>query len=57
MIGAIFGDIAGSIYEFRPVKKESIDLLNRRGFYTDDTVLTLSVAEAILDGYDFSSNL
>ena len=38
MIGAIIGDIAGSIYEFDDC------------FFTDDTVMTFAVAEALVNG-------
>jgi len=48
MIGAIAGDIAGSIYEFHPEKREDIPLFTKTSFFTDDTVMTVAAAEAIL---------
>lgn len=54
MLGAIAGDIIGSIYEFRNIKTEEFELfysnLNR---FTDDTVLTCATAEAICKGKDY----
>ncbi|MDR3299941.1 MAG: ADP-ribosylglycohydrolase family protein [Candidatus Accumulibacter sp.] len=50
MLGAIIGDICGSIYEFdnhKTDRPKTIDLLNPGCFYTDDTVLTCAVAEAL----------
>lgn len=48
MIGAIAGDIIGSIYEGRPIKTKEFPLFDRRCRFTDDTVLTIAVADAIL---------
>ena len=55
MIGAIVGDIAGSRFEFHNRKTKDFSLLVTRGekgrycYFTDDTVMTLAVAQAILD--------
>ncbi len=48
MIGAIAGDIIGSIYERYPIKTKHFPLFDNRCTFTDDTVLTVAVAEAIL---------
>lgn len=48
MYGAIIGDIAGSRYEFDPVKSKDVPLFGAGSTYTDDTVLTVAVASAIL---------
>lgn len=50
MIGAVAGDIVGSVYEGRPIKTKDFPLFHPRSRFTDDTVLTLAVAEAILTG-------
>jgi ADP-ribosylglycohydrolase len=50
MIGAIAGDIIGSVYEQRPIKTKAFPLFQDRCTFTDDTVLTVAVAEAILSG-------
>lgn len=52
MLGAIIGDFAGSIYEFgqiktiKPIKMQSI--FPQNAFFSDDTILTCAVADAIL---------
>jgi ADP-ribosylglycohydrolase len=48
MIGAIAGDIIGSVYERNPVKTENFPLFNKHSRFTDDTVLTVACAYAIL---------
>ena len=50
MLGAIIGDIAGSVYEFNNIKSEDFPLLEDRCFFTDDSVMTVAVAEALLNG-------
>ena len=50
MIGAILGDIIGSPYEFdRGDKTKNFPLFSRRSGFTDDTVMTLAVAQGFLD--------
>ena len=48
MIGAIAGDIIGSIYERHPIKTKMFPLFQDRCRFTDDTVLTVAVADAIV---------
>jgi hypothetical protein len=50
MIGAIAGDMVGSIYEQRQIKTKDFPLFDERCRFTDDTVLTVAVADAILKG-------
>lgn len=50
MIGAIAGDIIGSVYEHNAIKTKDFPLFDRRCDFTDDTVLTVAVASAILTG-------
>lgn len=50
MIGAILGDIIGSPYEFdMGDKTKEFPLFSKRSMFTDDTVMTIAVAEAFLD--------
>jgi len=49
MIGAIAGDIIGSVYEHRPIKTKDFPFLNPKCRFTDDSVLTIAVALAILE--------
>lgn len=48
MYGAILGDIAGSTYEFHNVEKADFKLFPPRSFFTDDSILTVAVADAIM---------
>lgn len=57
MLGAIAGDIIGSVYESSPIKSRSFPLFHPRCRFTDDTVLTLAVARAILTGSGYRENL
>ena len=49
IIGAVIGDIAGSSRESKPVSRESFKLFTKDSSVTDDTVLTIAVAEWMLD--------
>ena len=51
MLGAIFGDIVGSHYEFDPTKNYDFQLLHTDSRPTDDTVMTLAVAKALMEHY------
>lgn len=49
MLGAIAGDIIGSVYEGKNFKTKDFPLFNRQCRFTDDTVLTVAVADVILN--------
>ena len=57
MLGAIAGDIIGSIYENFRTKNKQFRLFTPFSFYTDDTVLTVAVADAILNGKPYGPTL
>ena len=50
MLGAIIGDIVGSVYEWNNIKTKDFPLFREDCFFTDDTVMTCTVAEAIMNG-------
>lgn len=50
MLGAIIGDIVGSVYEWHNIKTKDFPLFRKDCFITDDTVMTCAVAEAIMAG-------
>jgi len=52
MLGAIAGDIIGSPYEFSPIKNTQFPLFSDQSTFTDDTVLTIAVADAAMHGLD-----
>jgi ADP-ribosylglycohydrolase len=51
MWGAITGDIVGSPYEWHNIKIEDFHLFTGRSHFTDDTVMTVAVAEGLMDGF------
>jgi len=57
MLGAIAGDILGSIHEFRPVKTKDFELLNSDCIFTDDTVMTVAVADSVMNGTPYAESL
>lgn len=54
MLGAIAGDLIGSVYEGSPVKTTSFELFPPGARFTDDTVLTVATAEALLGDGDYA---
>ncbi|MFZ6019861.1 MAG: ADP-ribosylglycohydrolase family protein [Chloroflexota bacterium] len=48
MLGAIAGDVIGSVYEHHHIKTEDFNLFHPSCIFTDDTVMTIAVADAIL---------
>lgn len=48
MLGAIIGDIIGSIYEFNNIKTKDFPLWSAQTTYTDDSIMTIAVAKALL---------
>lgn len=50
MLGAIIGGIVGSVYEFSNIKTKEFELFKPDCQFTDDTVMTCAVADAIMNG-------
>lgn len=57
MIGAILGDIIGSRFEFRPTLNENFELLTPKNTFTDDTILMIAVADALINNKDMAETL
>ncbi|MDH3712803.1 MAG: ADP-ribosylglycohydrolase family protein [Gammaproteobacteria bacterium] len=57
MIGAIAGDIIGSVYEASPIKTTEFPLFHAKSRFTDDTVLTVAIANAIVEGSGYRDAL
>ena len=53
MIGAIAGDIIGSVYEWNRIKTKRFELFSPDCCFTDDSVLTIALADAILNQKDY----
>ena len=49
MLGAIIGDIVGSRFEWHNNRNKEFDFLTHKCFFTDDSVMSLAVAKAILN--------
>jgi len=50
MLGAITGDIIGSIYEWRNIKEKDFPLFGANCEITDDSIMTIAVAEGLMNG-------
>jgi ADP-ribosylglycohydrolase len=57
MIGAIAGDIIGSFYEHGRIKRKDFSLFDTHCRFTDDSVLTVAMAKAILEGQAYQEAL
>ena len=57
MLGAIAGDIIGSVFENQPIKTTDFPLFSPLSRFTDDTVLTVAVAYSILRDLDYTPSL
>ena len=57
MLGAITGDIIGSVYEHQAVKHTSFPLFRDDSSFTDDTVLTVAIADSLLSGKSYAAAL
>ncbi len=57
MLGSILGDIIGSTYEFANTKDYNFDLFPAGSNYTDDSILTIAVADAIFNHNDYGKNI
>ena len=57
MIGAIIGDIIGSTYEFHNIQSYDFELFPQGSSFTDDTVCTIAIADAILRSIPYRESL
>src|SRR5438132_11622140 len=53
MLGAIAGDVIGSVHEHLATKSTDFELFAPAARFTDDTVLTVAVADCLLHGRDY----
>lgn len=53
MLGAMIGDIVGSVYEFHNCKSVDFPLFSEGSRFTDDTVMTAATADALMNGRPF----
>ena len=57
MLGAIIGDIAGSKYEFNNTFDYDFEMFGEGCDFTDDTICTVAIADAILNGRSYQESL
>ena len=57
MLGAIIGDIVGSRFEFGEAPKPGFELFTDECSYTDDTICTIAVADAIMNHKSYRDSL
>lgn len=55
MLGAIIGDVIGSVFEWHNVKTTEFQLFSKESKFTDDTVMTIAVADALLSMHTFKN--
>lgn len=55
ILGAIIGDIIGSVFEWNNVKTTDFQLFTERTDYTDDSVLTFATMDSVLNGIDYTT--
>ena len=57
MFGAIAGDIIGSRFERFNIKSEKFELFSPDSCFTDDTVMTVAIADSLLTGEDYADSM
>ena len=57
MLGAIIGDIAGSRFEFNNYRSKNFTMLDSKCFFTDDTVMTVAVADSLIKNSNVAKTL
>jgi ADP-ribosylglycohydrolase len=57
MIGALVGDIVGSVYEWNNIKTKDFSFFSDKCFFTDDSILTVALAESIMHDIDYTENM
>lgn len=56
MLGAIIGDVVGSVYEWHNIKTKYFTLFKDRCFFTDDTVMTIATTSALIKTPEYASD-
>lgn len=57
IIGAVIGDVIGSAYEFNNIKSVDFKMFTKSTEFTDDSVLTIAVADCLINNKDFARNI
>lgn len=56
MIGAIIGDIVGSVFEWNNIKHKEFELFTEKSDFTDDTVMTIATIDSIINNIPFGKS-
>ena len=57
MLGAIVGDVVGSVYEGKTIRSKEFELFTTKSHFTDDTVLTIAVADSLLNQTPYNHSI
>ncbi len=57
MLGAIAGDVIGSVYEYHQIKTTEFPLFPKHCRFTDDTVMTIAIAHSLLENVDYAASM
>ena len=57
MLGAMIGDILGSSFDCYPMKTKKFELLDNKSHFTDDTVMTVAVADSLMNEVPYVESL
>ena len=57
LLGAISGDVIGSVYEYNAPKTTEFELFSPHSQVTDDSILTIAVADAIVNGRSYLDSI
>lgn len=57
VLGAIAGDVFGSIYEWNNIKTSEFNLFNNECKITDDTILSIAIADSLLNNCNFNNTV
>jgi ADP-ribosylglycohydrolase len=55
MLGAIVGDVVGSVYEWQNHRSKEFPLFQKSSTFTDDSVLSVALADTILSGAEYGA--
>ena len=57
MIGSVIGDLVGSTYEFKPTKDYNFEFMPNGSEITDDSIMSLAIAEAIMCNQPYAERM
>src|SRR6056297_3205406 len=55
ILGAITGDIIGSVYEWNNTKTKNFELFTKESTFTDDSVMTIATMDCIMNNHNYTT--